>query len=152
MTSDDNACPQIHPHTDDMTPSYANANPFSLAWPRTRTYAPARAREAKPMPCCTATSIRQGKPDASKTRQNRLQGVFTPNPYLAIRKFSYRHQRIFEGLPLEAWHDVCLGVLITTSMRVRVRMYAPARARTRQHAHTRPGHIGKNYQPDRKFQ
>ena len=40
-----NALPQIHQHTDDITVSYANANPFSLAWPRahTRTYAYAYA-------------------------------------------------------------------------------------------------------------
>ena len=59
----------------------------------------ARAREAKPMPCCTAASIRQGKPDASKTRQNRLQGVFTPNPHSPLQKNTYELLRIFAGIP-----------------------------------------------------
>ena len=69
----------VHKHISTLTMSYANANPFSLARPRTRTYAHIRAH----------------------TR-------------------TYAHIR--------------------------------ARASTRQHACARPGHIGKNYCLDRKFQ
>jgi hypothetical protein len=64
-----------------------------------RAHQRTRAREAKPMPCCTAASIRQGKPDASKTRQNGLQAFLTPSPMSPLQKNTYELLRIFEGIP-----------------------------------------------------
>lgn len=51
------------------------------------------------MPCCTATSKPKGKPDASKTRQNRLQAFLTPSLWLGMEKNTYALLRVFEGKP-----------------------------------------------------